>query len=303
LSESGGFSLNADAILRLISLPVAQQAINTILLVWLVYILAQLTLAFLPGDTSTSASVIAPSKVVGADPVKSSTDIDVSALQALNLFGSADPKVQAEAPKPVAPSIEENAAKTRLNLQLMGLVVSDIEEESLAMIVSRNKEEQYAIGDKLPEGNNTTLAKVMFDRVIISNAGRYESLWLYDDTKKSPSRPSARAPSTSQKAENLAKNYRQQAYKNPRSLAEVIRISPQQKDNKLIGYRISPGRDKEQFKDLGFKTGDIVTAVNSINLNEPSKALEVYKIMRTAKEAAFEILRNEEVIQIVVSLE
>lgn len=305
MSESGGFTLNAESILRVISQPAAQQVVNGALLIWLVFILANLTLALLPGDSSTNTAVALPSKVIGQAPTSPSADIDINALRELNLFGSADPKVQAEVVKPVEPSIEDNAAKTRLNLRLMGLVVSDNAEESVAMIVARNKEEQFAVGDKIPEGNNTTLAKVLFDRVIINNAGRYESLWLYDESNKSsrPASPAPKSTGNTSRARDLAKNYRERVYNNPRSLAEVIRITPQQKDGQLIGYRISPGRDKDQFTELGFKNGDIVTTVNSISLTEPSKALEVYKIMRTAKEASFEILRNEEALQIVVDLQ
>ena len=69
-----------------------------------------------------------------------------------------------------------------------------------------------------------------------------------------------------------------------------------------MGYRISPGKDRKQFTQFGFKNNDIVTSINGITLNEPSKALEIYKLMRTANEATFDIDRNGEARQILVSL-
>jgi general secretion pathway protein C len=85
-------------------------------------------------------------------------------------------------------------------------------------------------------------------------------------------------------------------------LADVIRISPQQSDGQLKGYRVSPGRDKKQFEALGLKPNDVVTSINGIELDDPAKAVEVYKIIRSASEATFVIDRKGEVVELVVSL-
>ena len=100
----------------------------------------------------------------------------------------------------------------------------------------------------------------------------------------------------------LAKGYRDRLYKNPTSLAQVLQISPAQKDGEMLGYRVKPGSDRKQFAQLGFKTNDIVTSINGIELDEPSKALEIYKLMRTASEAAFVVNRNGALVEVLVSL-
>ncbi len=293
------------------ALPVqsVNKAVCGALAIWLLFALAQLVGVFI-GSDDAPADIDDPSTASVAKPVNKT---DVSQLQAINLFGVAGavplPQTQTEV---VADDVALNAAKTKLNLTLMGIVHTPDDDESLAVVVYQNKQDQYYIGDKLPAGNKVTLARVMPDHVILDNAGRYESLWLYDDEKKS-SGPSVRASPPSNKkavtdkrgntdATNLAKGYRDRLYKNPSSLAEVLRISPAQKNGQMLGYRVSPGRDRKQFAALGFQSNDIVTSINGIELDEPSKALEIYKLMRTASEATFVVDRNGAPVEVLVSL-
>ena len=100
----------------------------------------------------------------------------------------------------------------------------------------------------------------------------------------------------------LAQNYRQQLYQNPQSLADVVSINAVRDGGELKGYRISPGRDREQFERLGFKPGDLVTAVNGIALNDPANTMRLYQTMRTATEAVFELERGQKPLSISVSL-
>lgn len=242
------------------------------------------------------------------------SQVDVEALQRLNLFGVADGGAVIEEQRTDSqPEVDLNAQPTRLKLQLQGIIHTSDPKDALAIIVAQGKQDQYAINDKLPVGR-VTLAKVMQDHVILDNAGRFESLWLFGDDAKpasgrsqAVSRPAADSGKkdlrNNSKATSLAKSYRQRLYKNPSSLAEVIRVSPAQKGGEMVGYRISPGRDKEQFKALGLAANDIVTSINGIAMNDPSKAMEVYKIMRSAREAQLTVQRAGNTVEVLVSLD
>ena len=194
---------------------------------------------------------------------------------------------------------------------MQGIVYSDEPALGVAIIVVKGKPDQYHIGDKLPLSPRVEIAKVLLDRVIIDNSGRYESLWLYDESNKPSSTNRAKSTDAAKlqdlrgqkDATELARDYRSRLYKNPSSLAEAVRISPAQENGRMVGYRVSPGRDKEQFTTFGFEAGDIVTSINSVSLDDPSKALEVYKMMRTAREASFTVERGGESIQLMVSLD
>ena len=277
-----------------------QQLVFALLTLWLVYGLSQLTWLLFPAAVQPVAAV--PTTLVGASGSQQSR-VDIARLQQLNLFGSVETGSSAEAVAAVPapePGIEDDAAKTSLALNLVGLVHSAVAEESRANIIASGREEQYAIGDKIPVGNQVSLAKVLLDRVIIDNNGRYEALFLYDGQDSQTAAAPQRQAATS--ASNLAREYRDRVYTNPSSLAEVLRIAPQTEGGQLVGYRISPGRDEEQFAQLGFQPEDVIVAVNNIPLDDPAQALEVYKIMRTAREASFAIIREGEPVDLVVSL-
>lgn len=287
-----------------------QKVLFAVLGLWLLYIVAQLVWVALPASNTVEAAAAGQS--VASGPGKPAETVDIAALQALNLFGEAGAVPILDNALVV---VEENieATKTRLNLTLEGIAMAPREAESVAIIVYQNKQEQYHIGDTLPVGNRVILAKVLSDHVILDNNGSYESLWLYDDEKAGKQLAARPSPAIAgskindkrdnKRVTSLARDYKERLYKNPASLAEVLRISPAQRDGQLIGYRVSAGRDRDQFAELGFQANDVVTSVNGISLDEPSNALEIYKLMRNAKEASFTVEREGEEVEIMVALD
>ncbi len=277
--------------------------------VLLLYTLSQWLWLLLPEAEPSVMPVVVSSQGLGAQP---SQQVDITQLQSYNLFGAMQGgTVQAEAAV-VQPKQTVEAEPTRLSLQLNGVVLTSNSDDALAMIVYQGKEEQYSIGDRLPVGR-VLLSQIYRDHVIIENAGRYESLWLFEGDADGDSQVSKPDPAQQQvrqqdKRENgqvssMAREYRQRLYKNPSSLADALRISPYQVDGVMYGYRINPGRDKQQFEQLGLKSNDVVTSINGITLNDPAKAVELYKIMRSAKQATFIIERDGQSIQMLISLD
>jgi general secretion pathway protein C len=156
------------------------------------------------------------------------------------------------------------------------------------------------------------LNKVLADRAIIDNNGRFETLWLYDPNASSnlgSSQSVADAPSstvdmrTNAGVSQLAQTYRNQLYQNPSSLADVIQVTPASENGKLIGYRINPGRDPAQFAKFGLKPGDVVTMINDVKLDDPQRALELYNMLRTQSEASITVHRGNEDVVLLVSLQ
>ena len=82
----------------------------------------------------------------------------------------------------------------------------------------------------------------------------------------------------------------------------MVNIAAVREAGALKGYRVSAGRDREQFEALGFKSNDIVTGVNGIRLSDPGKAMELYRVMRSASEANFDVLRDGQELNLVVGL-
>ena len=252
-----------------------------------------------------------------------SRDVNIDSLVSWHLFGepgspaSAD-TMPAQATSNEREGIEQGARETGLNLILRGVVASTDDGLGHAIIEYQKRQQVYGVDDELPVPGKVVLAKVMPQQVVIDNAGTYELLTLFEgsvlssqlvapaslqrrDPPRSPSQNLDRRDDESSTA--LAQSYREQLYSNPRSLAEVVRVTAVRDDGELRGYRVAPGNDAAQFKQLGFEAGDLVTGINGIALNDPANTMRLYQAMRTATEAVFEITRGNQPVSLSVSLD
>lgn len=245
--------------------------------------------------------------------------VDLDKMQSWHLFGELErleEAIEVEQQEQTASDDEAlDAKETKLRLKLLGLMRSSVETESYAIIEANNTADLYKIGQSLPVGQNIKLSRVLSDRVIIDNRGNFEALLLYDESERKASERNVTVKKQ-QTADNktidqrsnrritaMASSYRQRLMNNPMSLADVISISmARDGDGNILGYSVRPGRDRRQFTELGLRSGDIVTAVNGISLQDPSGAMEIYNHLGSAKEASLSIKRGGEDVVILVSL-
>ena len=298
-----------------------QRGLIAVLVVWAVNSMANTVWALIPSSpVEVSKSVVINPPPSTADASGGVETIDVSSILGMSVFGAAEPsEVQDLAPVNAVASpregIENGARETSLALTLTGIVASTADGLGSAMIEARKKQELYSVGDDLPASGKVTLAKIMPKQVVIDNNGTYELITLFDDngivgivqsaSSELPNRTpalTAEVSTNQSERQQLAANYREQLYSDPQSLAGLVSISAVQSDGGLKGYRVAPGRDAEQFTALGFKAGDIVTAVNGYTLSDPTNTVRLYQLMRDATDATFEIERDGSPVSISVSL-
>lgn len=302
-------------------LPVLQRGLIAVLVLWAVNSTADTLWALIPSSPVevSKSVVINPPPSSNAASAGSET-IDVSSILGMSVFGAAEPsEVQDLAPVNAVATpregIENGARETSLALTLTGIVASTTDGLGSAMIEARKKQELYSVGDDLPANGKVTLAKILPKQVVIDNNGTYELITLFDDngivgivqsaSSELPNRTpalTAEVSTNQSERQQLAANYREQLYSDPQSLAGLVSISAVQSDGGLKGYRVAPGRDAEQFTALGFKAGDIVTAVNGYALSDPTNTVRLYQLMRDATDATFEIERDGSPVSISVSL-
>ncbi|WP_230198377.1 type II secretion system protein GspC [Luminiphilus syltensis] len=293
--------------------------------IWASHSLVMGLWAILPGaaPVESMGQVINP---VSGVSLSESVAVDLEDMVGLGLFGES---IAAAEPEPLADTatdssregIEDGARESRLGLTLTGIVASTEDGLGSAVIKSGNTELTYAVGDTLPVSSGVTLAKVMSRQVVIDNKGTYELLTLFDDNelsrmasvKSAPGRPVPRAerPVNSQAREirvddparsELAARYRDKFYDEPQTLASVVSVSVVRDDGGLRGYRLAPGREADVFRQLGFRAGDLVTAINGLPLSDPANTLKLYQAMRAADSAYFEVERGGVPVSISVSL-
>ncbi len=204
----------------------------------------------------------------------------------------------------VAPAIvQKEIPKTKLKLTLRGVYVS--ENGGGAIIAEANGKEQfYPVNAKLSGG--VTLKEVHESNVILMRNGALETLELPKEAlgvgRSSPSARNDAARRGSGRALNL-KQYREDLMREPQRLTDAIKMNPKSERGRFVGYEVSPGRDRALFDQVGLMSGDIVTAVNGIQLDTPAKGLNVLRSLQTANSVRLDIKRNGRAQSFDVSIE
>ncbi|WOJ98408.1 type II secretion system protein GspC [Congregibacter brevis] len=310
-----------------------KQVLCLLLCLWIVGSLWTGLWSFLPeAQPLPEIEVINPVSSGSAVQVRNSVDIE--ALVAARLFGEPGSAVSAEtlaAATGRAPAmseaeasialagIEDGAPDTRLPLLLRGVLAASEAGLGQAVVEHRKLQDLYQVGDELPVSGEVVLAKVLSNLVVLDNGGRYEVLRLFEEvelmTSVSDSTPNVSVAERSRatdapvrnvevdtSASEIATEYRERLYRDPQSLAEVVRVVAVRDGDQLQGYRVSPGSAAGEFTALGFETGDLVTAVNGMSLTDPANTVRLYQAMRSASEASFELQRKGESVTLNVSL-
>ena len=76
------------------------------------------------------------------------------------------------------------------------------------------------------------------------------------------------------------------------ALAKGARIVPETRDGKSAGFRLFSIRPEGPFAKIGLQNGDVVSAINGLEMTSPDKALEVYTKLKTANHLSVAIERN-----------
>lgn len=304
--------------LKTLPLSVWQWLLTLLLVIWLSSTLAQLVWLLAPTPAIPAASVVLVA--TSATGANQGGDLDINSITSLEPFGRmqvAPEPTLAEEPAHTGSNIEDDASDTQLNLVLRGVLASNHEQAARAVIASGNLQEVYAIGEKLPVGNNVTLAKVLDLRVIINNNGKFESLWLFKDDPKSGAVASSAPRPVTPVANNPVRPAIVGAQPRPmgpeansepslaevnNTLSDVVNMRIHRENGAVVGYKINPGRNAELFHSLGLQADDVVTAVNGMPIDNPGKLMEIYKNLNNANSANLQINRGGSVINLDIVL-
>lgn len=242
---------------------------------------------------SSSVSRWAPPTAV-ATQVSGATDTAHSSdINKANIFGQyqRDQKV-------VQAPVVTDAPKTRLNVVLVGSVVSSNPERSLAVVANRGKQGTYGIGEQI-DGTRASIAAVFIDRIIISNAGRDETVMLEGiEYKKLELKQPAPAAASNVVGNNPVDNeeklaaIRNTITQDPQQIFQYVRLSQVKRDGKISGYRVSPGRDAELFNAVGLQNGDIAIALNGADLTDPAAMGQIYQSITDLTELNLTVERD-----------
>jgi general secretion pathway protein C len=252
------------------------------LVILIAYYLAKVTWMLLPADQGglwTPPSMPAVGAARGGAGI---TNNDYGNIVDAHLFGAAT-----ESAEPAVVETE-NAPDTRLNLKLRAAVAATDQDVAHAIIADGSGNEKvYFVKSSIPGG--ATLHRVHADRVILNRGGILETLRLPREFEGRATPVATRRASASNATAST--NVQQLLNDNAANFAEIIRPQPFMPNGQLKGYRVFPGRNRQQFIALGLRPGDLVTAVNGVPLNNPAQGMEVFRSLGESSQVSVTIER------------
>ena len=272
------------------------QWVSVLLVVIIAWQLAKIIWMLVPGP-SAGDPVTAPANA----PVtmgQSNSSADAQAIVTAHIFGEADPDME-----PATPVVEEadNLQDTRLtNLSLKGTIAATLTEMAIAIIADgRDEEKVYSIGESVTAGAN--LHAVYADRVVLNENGVLTNLKLPKDFPEGSAPVTRRNTTTSSRATTGTQSIQAVVAQNVSRLADVIRPTPYFVNGQQQGYRVYPGRDRQQFAALGLRPGDLIKDIDGQALNDPEQAMQIFQSLDSADQVSVTVERNGQPQVIVLS--
>lgn len=285
------------------------------------YTLATSVLYFI---SPPQAEPLAQDQAVSADPRPGATNIND--ILSRNLFGAADAIEQTI--EPTATTVE-----TRLPLELHGVFVAEVAEDSAAIVAQKGKPGTlYAIGQQLP--GNAELVEVHPDHIVLRRAGTRETLTFPEvaaqlvadpqdddgraeqlrdlqglkDARGSQPRPQASTSAQSPTAKRAANardfvaNYRDLIEQDPEGALTNIGVTPVS-EGQSSGYRLGNLADSPYLSQTGLQPGDVVLSVNGRPVGDISQDKMEFDNVLAQGSARLEVQRGTRRFFVTASLQ
>jgi general secretion pathway protein C len=248
---------------------------------------------------SAPAAVAAGSTTATMSGARAAQSVDAQSIIDAHLFGVAAPDTQDTDPS--------DAPETRMSLVLAGTIASSDPKGGLGIIgETAATAKVYKVGDSIVGG--ARLNAVYDDRVILERGGKLEALLLPREYRGGaganpamlPPRPVANAP-TGAGAE-VADRVRRLIAQDPGSVSEIMRPQPVFTNGQQRGYRVYPGRNRQQFARLGLRPGDLVMSINGTPLDDPQRGMEIFRSISSADQVRVTVERNGKPQELVLNM-
>ena len=177
---------------------------------------------------------------------------------------------------------------TSLSLRLYGIRYSNSGQLDAAILgFDPNNQRIYKTNEVIAD--DIILELIEPERVVISRGGIRESVTFDSDTVLSPEITKVLANSSKGiKVEDI----------NSSALSQMISFQPYFSNGTLKGYQIYPGNQSKLFDSSGLKSGDVLVAVNGLDIKDPS----VLKELSVFGQVKLNLIRDDDDLSIIVKL-
>jgi general secretion pathway protein C len=262
------------------------------------------------GFVSGIPSVKHVAKPAAATPSTQVYSKQVEEILNRNIFCSPCPPILKPAETPGGPPPPPPLQRTSLPLKLLAVMYAPTDPRWSLAIIRDNDDKStgpFGVGSRLREA---TIDEIDETRAYLDfGGGRREYLELLDPPPNAPA-PAAAAPAAPKERDPLAEALDKGIKKtgpnsfevqhatldallgNMGALAKAARIVPEMKDGKSAGFRLLAIKPDGPFGKIGLQNGDIISAINGLDMTSPDKALEVYTKLKTANHLSVGLERN-----------
>jgi general secretion pathway protein C len=228
-----------------------------------------------------------------------------------NIFCSTCPPIL---PVPTAPGSTPSVPelqRTSLPLRLLAVMYAPgAANAKWSMAIIRDTDEKaagpYAIGSKVRDATVTDIEEA---RVYISVNGHREYMDLLDKAPP-PAATAVAVPGAMPAGDPLSaeldkglKKTGENSFEVQRGTVDALlgnmsvlsrsaRIVPEIRDGKAAGFRLFSVRPDGPFAKIGLQNGDVISAINGLEMTSPDKALEVYTKLKSASHLSVGLERN-----------
>lgn len=222
------------------------------------------------------------------------TGPDYQRIASAHLFGEATAeKEETETPR--------EAPETQLDLTLRGVLAGDDGTSGLAIIAAGGDPDAlFRHGDELPGG--AVIDAIYGDRVILMRNGRHEALNLPEDSLGAGTETATQSPSgnTQTAGDGSLQRYRDRLRRDPGALQRMLQPVPVRDANgNLTGFRIEGG-NRELLSAAGLESGDVVTSIDGIALENQQAAMRALQRLGNASRVTLTVTRNGNRRQVVL---
>ena len=177
---------------------------------------------------------------------------------------------------------------TSLSLRLYGIRYSNSGQLDAAILgFDPNNQRIYKTNEVIAD--DIILEFIEPERVVISRGGIRESVTFDSDTVLSPE--------TIKVLANSSKGIRVEDI-NSSALSQMISFQPYFSNGTLKGYQIYPRNQSKLFDSSGLKSGDVLVAVNGLDIKDPS----VLKELSVFGQIKLDLIRDDDDLSIIVKL-
>lgn len=199
------------------------------------------------------------------------------------------------APTPPPPNQDEEYAKTKLPLRLLGTAAHESTSLSWAAVEDLEARSHLVVrvGDRLK--GRADVLRIERRRLVLQNGARREELALEGEGEgKKPRRTAARTrPRTARRnarverlAENrfaVERNDVNEVANNPAALFSQARILPKYENGQMVGVQLNAIKAGSLFQEIGIQDGDTITEFNGIQVTGQQESAQVLSELATSQ--------------------